>query len=100
MVKAPLPVLFGPQLRSRTPDRESTSPPRAGTRLAAGVPPRDLRSLPSREVPRKMPADPLVVFSDGIVTETPQGLTVILGRARAGDEHARGVLIALIISAA
>ena len=43
-----------------------------------------------------MPADPLVVFSEGIVAETPQGLTVILGRARAGDEQARGELIALI----
>ena len=60
-----------------------------GTRLAAGVSPRALRSLPSQEVPRKMPADPLVVFSEGIVAETPQGLTVILGRARAGDEQAR-----------
>jgi RNA polymerase sigma-70 factor, ECF subfamily len=43
-----------------------------------------------------MPADPLVVFSEGIVAETPQGLTVIPGRARAGDEQARGELIALI----
>ena len=31
-----------------------------------------------------------------MVAETPQGLTVILGRARAGDERARGKLIALI----
>ena len=30
------------------------------------------------------------------MAETPQGLTVILGRARAGDERARGELIALI----
>ena len=30
------------------------------------------------------------------MAETPQGLTVILGRARAGDERARGKLIALI----
>ena len=30
------------------------------------------------------------------MAETPQGLTVILGRARAGDEQARGELIALI----
>jgi hypothetical protein len=43
-----------------------------------------------------MPADPLIVFSEGIVAESPQGLTVILGRARAGDEQARGELIALI----
>jgi RNA polymerase sigma-70 factor (ECF subfamily) len=31
-----------------------------------------------------------------MVAETPQGLTVILGRAKAGDERARGELIALI----
>jgi RNA polymerase sigma-70 factor (ECF subfamily) len=31
-----------------------------------------------------------------MVAETPQGLTVILGRARGGDERARGELIALI----
>jgi RNA polymerase sigma factor (TIGR02999 family) len=31
-----------------------------------------------------------------MVAETPQGLTVILGRARAGDERARGELIALV----
>ncbi len=43
-----------------------------------------------------MLADPLVVFSEGIVAETPQGLTVILVRARAGDEQVRGELIALI----
>jgi DNA-directed RNA polymerase specialized sigma24 family protein len=43
-----------------------------------------------------MPADSLVVFSEGIVAETPQGLTVILGRARNGDERAREELIALI----
>ena len=67
-----------------------------GTRLAAGVSPRALRSLPSQDVPRKMPADPVVVISEGIVAETPQGLTVILGRARAGDEQARGELFALI----
>jgi hypothetical protein len=67
-----------------------------GTRLAASVSPRALRSLPSLEVPWKMPANPLVVFSEGIVAETPQGLTVILGRTRAGDEQARGELIALI----
>ena len=30
------------------------------------------------------------------MAETPQGLTVVLGRARAGDEQARGELIALI----
>ena len=40
--------------------------------------------------------DPLVVFREGMVAETPQGLTVILGRARAGDERARGELIALV----
>jgi hypothetical protein len=28
-----------------------------------------------------------------MVAETPQGLTVILGRAKAGDERARGELI-------
>ena len=61
--------------------------PVASTVLAAGVSPRALRSLPSQEVPRKMPVDPLVVFLEGIVAETPQGLTVILGRARAGDEQ-------------
>jgi ECF sigma factor len=33
-----------------------------------------------------MPADSLVVFPEGIVAETPQGLTIILGRARNGDE--------------
>jgi DNA-directed RNA polymerase specialized sigma24 family protein len=43
-----------------------------------------------------MPADLLVVFPEGIVAETPQGLTVILGRARNGDERAREELIALI----
>jgi RNA polymerase sigma-70 factor, ECF subfamily len=64
--------------------------------LAAGVSPRALRSLPSQEVPRRMLADSSVVLSKGIVAETPQGLTVILGRARAGDEQARGELIALI----
>ena len=52
------------------------------------VSPRALRSLPSQKVPRKMPADSLVVFPEGIVAETPQGLTVILGRARTGDERA------------
>jgi RNA polymerase sigma-70 factor (ECF subfamily) len=31
-----------------------------------------------------------------MVAKTPQGLTVILSRARAGDERARGELIALI----
>ena len=36
----------------------------------------------------------MVVFSEGIVAETPQGLTVILGRARDGDERARDELIA------
>ena len=40
-----------------------------------------------------MPADPWVVFTEGIVAETPQGLTVILGRARNGDERAREVRI-------
>ena len=30
------------------------------------------------------------------MAETPRGLTVILGRARAGDERARGELIALV----
>jgi hypothetical protein len=30
-----------------------------------------------------------------MVAKTPQGLTVILSRARAGDERARGELIAL-----
>ena len=34
-----------------------------------------------------MPADPWVVLMEGIVAETPQGLTVILGRARAGGER-------------
>jgi ECF sigma factor len=52
--------------------------------------------LPSQEVSRKMLADSLVVFSEGIVAETPQGLTIILGRARNGDERARQELIALI----
>jgi hypothetical protein len=33
------------------------------------------------------------------VAETPQGLTVILGRAWAGDQQARGELIALIYDA-
>jgi hypothetical protein len=41
-------------------------------------------------------ADSSVVLSDGIVAETPQGLTVILGRARNGDERALEELIALI----
>jgi DNA-directed RNA polymerase specialized sigma24 family protein len=40
-----------------------------------------------------MPADPWVVFTEGIVAETPQGLTVILGRARNGDERAREMRI-------
>jgi hypothetical protein len=40
-----------------------------------------------------MPADPLIVFSERTVAETPRGLTVILGRPRAGDEQARGELI-------
>ena len=42
-----------------------------------------------------MLANSLVVFSEGRVAETPQGLTVILGWARAGDERARGERIAL-----
>ena len=40
-----------------------------------------------------MPADPWVVFTEGIVAGTPQGVTVILGRARNGDERAREVRI-------
>jgi RNA polymerase sigma-70 factor, ECF subfamily len=43
-----------------------------------------------------MSEDPLVFFREGIVAEVVQGLTMILGRARAGDERARGELIALI----
>jgi DNA-directed RNA polymerase specialized sigma24 family protein len=43
-----------------------------------------------------MLANSLVVFSEGRVAETPQGLTVTLGRARNGDERAREKLIALI----
>jgi DNA-directed RNA polymerase specialized sigma24 family protein len=43
-----------------------------------------------------MLADSLVVLSEGIVAETPQGLTVILGRARNGDERDWEELIALI----
>jgi DNA-directed RNA polymerase specialized sigma24 family protein len=43
-----------------------------------------------------MAADSLVVFPEGIVAGTPQGLTVILGRARNGDERAWAELIALI----
>ena len=35
-------------------------------------------------------------FWEGMVAELVQGLTMILGRARAGDEQARGELIALI----
>ncbi|MGO9922245.1 MAG: ECF-type sigma factor [Isosphaeraceae bacterium] len=42
-----------------------------------------------------MATDPLVVFSGWIVAETPQGVTVILGWARAGDEQARGEPIAV-----
>jgi hypothetical protein len=38
----------------------------------------------------------LVVLSEGIMAATPQGLTVILGRARNGDERALEELIALI----
>ena len=40
-----------------------------------------------------MPAGPWVVFTEGIGAETPQGLTVILGPARNGDERAREVRI-------
>ena len=40
-----------------------------------------------------MLANPLIVFAEGIVAETPQGLTVILGPARNGDERAREVRI-------
>ena len=40
-----------------------------------------------------MPANPWVVFTEGIVAQTPQGLTVILGPARNGDERAREVRI-------
>ncbi len=43
-----------------------------------------------------MSVDPLVFFQEGMVAEPAQGLTMILGRARAGDERARGELIALI----
>ena len=43
-----------------------------------------------------MPADSLVVFLEGVVAETPQGLTVIPGRARNGDERGWEELIALI----
>jgi DNA-directed RNA polymerase specialized sigma24 family protein len=38
-----------------------------------------------------MPADPWVVFTEGIVADTPQGRTVILGRARTSDARAREV---------
>jgi hypothetical protein len=38
----------------------------------------------------------LVFFREGIVAELLHGLTMILGRSRAGDERARGELIALI----
>jgi hypothetical protein len=40
-----------------------------------------------------MPADPWAVFTEGIVAETPQGLTVILGRPPNGDERAREMRI-------
>jgi hypothetical protein len=33
------------------------------------------------------------------MAETPQGLTVILGRARAADERARGQLLVIIYDA-
>ena len=58
--------------------------------------PQGPRCLLPAKVPRKMAADSLVVFPEGIVAETPQGLTVILGRARNGDERAWEELIALI----
>src|SRR6516164_7551975 len=77
----------------RRSHRSAQDQPRNGGSLVAGVSPRVLRSLPSQEVPRKMPADPWVVLTEGIVAETPQGLTVILGRARNGDERAQEVRI-------
>jgi RNA polymerase sigma-70 factor, ECF subfamily len=52
--------------------------------------------LPPEEVTRRMSEDPLVFFREGVVAELVQGLTMILGRVRAGDERARGELIALI----
>ena len=41
-------------------------------------------------------AEPFIVFREGDGGRAAQGLTIILGRARAGDERARGELIALI----
>src|SRR3954469_22081583 len=44
-----------------------------------------------------MSVDPFIVFSGGrMATEPRRGLTLILGRARAGDEGARGELVALV----
>ena len=43
-----------------------------------------------------MSVDPFVFFREGMVAEPAQGLTMILGRARAGDEPARGELLARI----
>ena len=42
-----------------------------------------------------MPADPRVVFTEGMVVETPQGRAFIPGRAGDGDERAREARIDL-----
>jgi RNA polymerase sigma-70 factor (ECF subfamily) len=47
----------------------------------------------SREKWRRIPWS---IFREGMVAKTPRGLTVILSRARAGDERARDELIALV----
>jgi hypothetical protein len=46
-----------------------------------------------------MSVDPFVSVREGMVAGPAQGLTMILGRARAGDDRARGELIALIYDA-
>jgi hypothetical protein len=40
--------------------------------------------------------DPFVFFREGMVAEPVQGLTMILGRTRAGDERAWGEFVVLI----